>query len=168
MEGRSQVTGVAYEWRGKLVFWTDRLRRTISAITSDGVFSKTLIEGDANFQPTSIVVNSDDGKTLQLFRNLQGFYNVFVVVGFIFWINAVEGSMTIQRSWTTGVRITTLVDDVYRPTSLAVDYRSQGRLYWCDYDSNTIESVLPDGSDRVVVAQLTDGSRPFHIDVFAE
>ena len=59
--GRSQLSGVAYEWRGKLVFWTDRLQRKVGVTSSDGRFTKTLIEGDANFQPTAIVVHSDEG-----------------------------------------------------------------------------------------------------------
>ena len=39
------------------------------------------------------------------------------------------------------------------PTGLTIDYYMNDRLYWCDNKENIIESMNPDGSDRVVVVR---------------
>ena len=89
--------------------------------------------------------------------------------GLIFFINAKQDDMSIVSSWTTGDRVSTLIDsDIYEPTSLAIDYRAGGRLFWSDFTRGTVESVMPDGSDRAIVAYMDEDERPFHVDVFAE
>ncbi|KAK0423803.1 hypothetical protein QR680_008338 [Steinernema hermaphroditum] len=61
---------------------------------------------------------------------------------------------------------------IYEPTSVVIDIPNR-RLYWTDVMKGTIESVLMDGSDRVVVKKygyekgiLHD--RPFSVDVFED
>ena len=52
---------MAYEWKGQLLYWSDTFRNTISVVTREGNFRKTLISGDATFMPIGVVVDSEIG-----------------------------------------------------------------------------------------------------------
>lgn len=39
------------------------------------------------------------------------------------------------------------------PTGLTIDYYMDHRIYWCDSKENVVESMKPDGTDRVTVVK---------------
>ena len=86
----------------------------------------------------------------------------------MFWINR-AGDKTIEKSWTNGHDLETLVtEDLVEPTSLAVDPHQDHRVFWCDIRKGTIESVNYDGSDRTVIFATPEDQHPFYMDVFGE
>ncbi|KRZ56210.1 Low-density lipoprotein receptor-related protein [Trichinella nativa] len=53
---------------------------------------------------------------------------------------------------------------LFSPRSLTIDYAKQHRIFWASPKLGRIESVLPDGSDRVVVS--SDAHHAYSIDLF--
>ena len=64
-------SGLAYDWKARQLYWTDTLQNTLSVVTSDGNFRKTLISGDAMFKPTSVVVDSEIGNAVKQCSSLR-------------------------------------------------------------------------------------------------
>jgi low-density lipoprotein receptor-related protein 1 (alpha-2-macroglobulin receptor) len=63
-----------------------------------------------------------------------------------------------------------LVDyDIRYPTGLAIDYPAR-RLYWADPKTGTLESVILEGKDRVVVRRfrLSIEDKPFKVYIFED
>jgi len=54
----------------------------------------------------------------------------------------------------TGANRSVLVNTkLGNPTGLAIDYYMDHRIYWCDSKENIIESMKPDGTNRVTVVK---------------
>lgn len=51
------------------------------------------------------------------------------------------------------------------PDSLAIDFHSNNRIYWCDHKQSLVESVNHDGTDRVKLYHVGLMS-PFRMDIF--
>lgn len=72
----------------------------------------------------------------------------------MFWTNVFPGFPKIESAWMTGANRAVLVSTNLRsPTGLAVDYYMSHRIFWCDSKENVIESMKPDGTDRVIVVK---------------
>ena len=70
----------------------------------------------------------------------------------MFWTDASELQPRIERAWMTGAWRQVLVSErLGLPSGLAIDHYMGGRVFWCDSKENIIESINPDGTDRVIV-----------------
>ena len=58
----------------------------------------------------------------------------------------------IEAAWMNGQNRTILVDTrLGNPTGITIDFFMNDRVYWCDSKENVIESINPDGSNRLLV-----------------
>ena len=70
----------------------------------------------------------------------------------MYWSDAGSTAPKIERAWMNGDKRETLVSThLTRPASIAIDFYMGDRVYWSDSKENRIESMRPDGTDRVVV-----------------
>ena len=70
----------------------------------------------------------------------------------MYWANAYPTEPKIEAAWMNGENRTVLVSTrLGNPTGLTIDYWMGDRIYWCDNKENIIESIWPDGTDRVIV-----------------
>ena len=70
----------------------------------------------------------------------------------MYWTNVYPQRPTIESAWMNGNNRTVLVNTrLGNPTGLVVDHSMDSRIYWCDSKENVIESMNPDGSNRVIV-----------------
>ncbi|CDW53518.1 Low-density lipoprotein receptor-related protein [Trichuris trichiura] len=53
---------------------------------------------------------------------------------------------------------------IFEPRSITIDYAKKHRIYWASPKLNRIESILPDGTDRVIIS--SDAHEVFHLDLF--
>lgn len=84
----------------------------------------------------------------------------------LFWIN-VGSNRAIMSSKMNGEEIKTLVSsNLDSPDSLAIDYHSNNRIYWCDHKQSVVESVSIDGTDRVKLYHIGI-TNPVRLDLFA-
>ena len=73
----------------------------------------------------------------------------------LYWTNVLPQNPRIEAAWMNGVNRTTLISSrLGNPTSLSIDFYMDDRIYWCDSKENLIESMKPDGTDRVVVVSV--------------
>lgn len=83
----------------------------------------------------------------------------------IFWIDS-GSSPKIMSASLSGENPKVLVNtQLGMPTSLAIDFFKDNRLYWCDEKNNFIESINYDGSDRVRIHH-NGFNKPYRIDIF--
>jgi low density lipoprotein-related protein 2 len=97
------------------------------------------------------------------------------VVGMLFWINKPSvrtsggrGNLghKIMSASLNGENVKVLVETgLDSPSGLAVDYMSNGRVWWCDNRRSLVESVNWDGTDRMRVRHVAMRD-PFKIDLF--
>ena len=70
----------------------------------------------------------------------------------MFWTNTAPSGPTIESAWMNGANRSVLVSTrLVFPSSISIDYYMYDRVYWCDYKQNVIESMNPDGSDRILI-----------------
>lgn len=157
--GNSKPTGIAVDWIAGNLYWTEvdrslaKPKGRVVVSTTDGRYKRSLVStstypseyGSKNEQirylfadmlvdldsPTSIAVDPQLGK--------------------MFWSDAGE-SPCIETAWLDGSKRRRLLGDRMRhPAGLTVDYAMDHTLYWVDSKMNTIESIRPDGTNRIVV-----------------
>lgn len=69
----------------------------------------------------------------------------------MFWTDA-GFAPKIEASWMDGSeRRIVIKDRLGFPSSIAIDYSADHRIFWCDAKLNSIESASKDGSDRTVI-----------------
>lgn len=72
-------------------------------------------------------------------------------LGKMFWTDAGE-TPSIETAWMDGSKRRRLLSDRMRhPAGLTIDHAMDHTLYWVDSKMNTIESIRPDGTNRIVV-----------------
>ncbi|MED6276189.1 Low-density lipoprotein receptor- protein 2 [Characodon lateralis] len=137
--------GIAVDWVGRHIYWTDSGTNRIEVAKLDGRYRKWLIHTDLD-QPAAIVVNPSLGK--------------------MFWTDWGRNPK-IEAAWMDGQHREVLVkeEDLGWPTGLALDYVNGNRIYWCDSKENIIESMKTDGTDRKIVISGDIGN-PYSLDVF--
>ncbi|XP_074926235.1 low-density lipoprotein receptor-related protein 2 [Chelonoidis abingdonii] len=135
--------GLAVDWVGRHLYWTDAGTNRIEVTKLDGRYRKWLISSLLD-QPAAIVVNPK--------------------LGLMYWTDWGR-QPKIECAWMDGQQRRTLVsEDLGWPTGLSIDYLNNDRLYWTDSKENIIESMRPDGTDRTTV--LRGVSSPYSLDVF--
>ncbi|XP_063285770.1 low-density lipoprotein receptor-related protein 2 [Pelobates fuscus] len=137
--------GIAVDWVGRHIYWTDAGANRIEVATLDGRYRKWLIFGNID-QPAAIVVNP--------------------ALGFIYWTDWGR-QPKIESAWMDGQQRQVLVSNYLGwPTGLTIDYINNNRIYWCDSKENIIESIKPDGTDRQTLVSGVDLGNPYSLDVF--
>ncbi|XP_019409279.1 PREDICTED: low-density lipoprotein receptor-related protein 2 [Crocodylus porosus] len=135
--------GLAVDWVGRHLYWTDAGTNRIEVAKLDGRYRKWLIYSQLD-QPAAIVVNPK--------------------LGLMYWTDWGR-QPKIECAWMDGQQRQTLIsDDLGWPTGLSVDYLNNDRIYWSDSKENIIESMRPDGTARTIVLQGV--SSPYSLDVF--
>lgn len=138
--------GLSFDWVTRSLFWTDTARGAIYLARDDGRYRRTLISGE-RFQPFAVAVNPRRG--------------------IIYWSDVDPSGPKIESAWMNGVNRTVLVTTrISYPSGIAIDFRMNDRVYWCDPKVNLIESMNHDGSHRVMVHSMRINN-PFSIDVFS-
>ncbi|XP_059822369.1 low-density lipoprotein receptor-related protein 2a isoform X1 [Hypanus sabinus] len=140
--------GIAVDWVGKHIYWTDSGANRIEVADLNGLYRKWLIDSELD-QPAAIAVNPK--------------------LGLFYWTDLGSNSGSnpkIESAWMNGEQRQVLVDsELGLPTGLTIDYLNGDRVYWSDSKENLIESMKFDGTDRI---QVTNGDlgNPFSLDVF--
>ncbi|XP_051883463.1 low-density lipoprotein receptor-related protein 2a [Pristis pectinata] len=136
--------GIAVDWVGKHIYWTDSSTSRIEVAKLDGRYRKWLIYSLLD-QPAAISVNPR--------------------LGLFYWTDwGIHPK--IECAWMDGQHRQVLVNrDLGWPTGLTIDYLNGDRIYWSDSKENLIESMKFDGTDRILVIN-GDLGNPFSLDVF--
>ncbi|XP_058055099.1 prolow-density lipoprotein receptor-related protein 1 [Anopheles bellator] len=133
LESPGFCDGIAYDWKGNNIFWTDSDRNHISVARLGSVVLRSTLLRHL-YAPNSIVLDPKQG--------------------WMYWSSWSYPSGRIDRAWMNGTQAELLVSNKDRPiewpTGLSLDAPG-GRLYWCDVRLSTIESVNLDGSSRVLL-----------------
>uniref|UniRef100_A0A8C4T9C2 Low-density lipoprotein receptor-related protein 2 n=1 Tax=Erpetoichthys calabaricus TaxID=27687 RepID=A0A8C4T9C2_ERPCA len=140
----SNPNGIAVDWVGRHIYWTDAGTNRIEVAKLDGRYKKWLIYSELD-QPAAIIVNPKAGA--------------------MYWTDWGR-QPKIESAWMDGRNRLVLVDDdIGWPTGLTIDYLNGDRLYWSDAKDNMIESMKSDGSDRKIIISGDIGN-PYSLDVF--
>ncbi|XP_078614730.1 low-density lipoprotein receptor-related protein 6-like [Branchiostoma floridae x Branchiostoma japonicum] len=123
--------GLAVDFVGRNIYWTDSERDVISVAKLDGMYVKDLISEHLD-QPHGLVLDAQNG--------------------YMYWADW-GSEPKIEKAAMDGTERTTLVDtQLQQPTGLAIDFIEQ-RLYWCDWGQHRIESTDWTGGDRTLFIQ---------------
>ncbi|XP_068936741.1 low-density lipoprotein receptor-related protein 2 isoform X2 [Petaurus breviceps papuanus] len=135
--------GIAVDWVGRHIYWSDASTNRIEVAKLDGRYRKWLVFTQLD-QPAAVVVNPK--------------------LGFMYWTDWGR-QPKIERAWMDGQQRQTLVsNDLGWPTGLSIDYLNNDRIYWSDSKENIIESMKHDGTDRRLVSSGV--GNPYSLDVF--
>ncbi|XP_041374759.1 low-density lipoprotein receptor-related protein 2-like [Gigantopelta aegis] len=145
ISGLQQPEGLSVDWVAKNIYWTDARKKTISVSNGDGRYQLTLINTELD-HPSGIAVNPR--------------------LGYMFWTDISGLRPKIERSWMNGDERKVLVSTrLGQPTGITIDFYMGDRIYWSDAKENIIESMKPDGTNRVVVF-TQNVFNPISVDVF--
>ena len=133
------VMGLAVDWVGRNLYWTDEGLRTIFVADLDQPENRASLINDGLLHPRSIVIDA--------------------LKGLMYWSNWPQGPPLAQNleeggkievSWLDGShRETFLSEDIIWPNGLSIDFEAD-RLYWCDSFLQRIESLSLSKTDRKV------------------
>uniref|UniRef100_A0A8C6QUZ8 Low-density lipoprotein receptor-related protein 2 n=1 Tax=Nannospalax galili TaxID=1026970 RepID=A0A8C6QUZ8_NANGA len=140
-----QPDGLAVDWVGRHIYWTDARSQRIEVARLDGRYRKWLITTQLD-QPAAIVVNPK--------------------LGLMFWTD--QGKVPkIESAWMNGDHRSVLVtEDLGWPNGLSIDYVNDDRIYWSDSKEDVIETIKYDGTDRRVI--INEAMKPFTLDIFED
>ena len=131
--------GIAIDWYGDNIYWTDEGLKTISVARLDNTTIRRTLFSDDITHPRAIVLHPEQG--------------------LMFWTDWVEHPSSqkskIERAAMDGTDRSVWVDEqLHWPNDLSIDYVSN-RLYWCDVYYDRIEGVsLAVSIDRIVIANF--------------
>ena len=121
--------GIAVDYFGRNLFWTDTITDRIEVTKLDGSHRKILLSHDLD-EPRDL--------SLDLKR------------GYIYWSDWGQRPR-IERAWMDGThRETIITEDIGWPNGIALDVEDE-KIYWCDAKTDKIEVANVDGSDRKVI-----------------
>ncbi|XP_014344907.1 low-density lipoprotein receptor-related protein 2a [Latimeria chalumnae] len=136
--------GIAVDWVGRHIYWTDTGTNRIEVAKLDGRYRRWLVYTQLD-QPAAIVVNPKQG--------------------YMYWTDWGR-QPKIECAWMDGQQRQVLIsDNLGWPTGLTIDYVNGDRIYWSDFKENIIESMKPDGTDRRTVI-VGDLGNPYSLDAF--
>ncbi|XP_052581109.1 low-density lipoprotein receptor-related protein 2 isoform X1 [Peromyscus californicus insignis] len=140
-----QPDGLAVDWIGRHIYWSDAKSQRIEVATLDGRYRKWLITTQLD-QPAAIAVNPK--------------------LGLMFWTD--QGKQPkIESAWMNGEHRSVLVSrDLGWPNGLSIDYLNDDRIYWSDSKEDVIETIKYDGTDRRLI--INEAMKPFSLDIFED
>ncbi|KAM4859286.1 low-density lipoprotein receptor-related protein 2 [Thomomys bottae] len=140
-----QPDGLAVDWVGRHIYWSDAKSQRIEVARLDGRYRKWLITTQLD-QPAAIVVNPK--------------------LGLMFWTDQGK-EPKIESAWMNGEHRSVLVSqDLGWPTGLTIDYLNNDRIYWSDSKEDVIETIKYDGTDRRII--VNEAIKPFNLDIFED
>lgn len=140
-----QPDGLAVDWVGRHIYWSDAKSQRIEVATLDGRYRKWLITTQLD-QPAAIAVNPK--------------------LGLMFWTD--QGRQPkIESAWMNGEHRSVLVsENLGWPNGLSIDYLNDDRVYWSDSKEDVIEAIKYDGTDRRLI--INEAMKPFSLDIFED
>ncbi|XP_021094201.1 low-density lipoprotein receptor-related protein 2 isoform X1 [Heterocephalus glaber] len=140
-----QPDGLAVDWVGRHIYWSDAKNQRIEVARLDGRYRKWLITTQMD-QPAAIVVNPK--------------------LGLVFWTDQGK-EPKIESAWMNGEHRSILVsEDLGWPNGLSIDYLNNDRIYWSDSKEDVIETIRYDGTDRRVIVK--EAMKPYSLDIFED
>ncbi|KAF1372067.1 hypothetical protein PFLUV_G00260490 [Perca fluviatilis] len=129
--GLASPDGLACDWLGSKLYWTDSETNRIEVAELDGSLRKVLFWQELD-QPRAIALDPERG--------------------YMYWTDWGE-IPKIERAGMDGTNRSMIIDrDIYWPNGLTLDY-SQEKLYWADAKHNFIHRASLDGTSREVVVK---------------
>uniref|UniRef100_A0A3Q2H8C7 Low-density lipoprotein receptor-related protein 2 n=1 Tax=Equus caballus TaxID=9796 RepID=A0A3Q2H8C7_HORSE len=139
----AQPDGLAVDWVGRHIYWSDAKSQRIEVAKLDGRYRKWLISTQLD-QPAAVVVNPK--------------------LGLMYWTDWGK-EPKIESAWMDGQhRIILVKEDLGWPTGLSIDYLNNDQIYWSDFKENVIETMKHDGTDRRTVVNAA--VNPYSLDIF--
>ncbi|XP_048772894.2 low-density lipoprotein receptor-related protein 1-like isoform X3 [Ostrea edulis] len=144
----AEPKGLAVDWVGKHIYWTDAQTHKIQMAEYSGVRTRTVVDSDLD-QPHSIAVHPELGK--------------------IYWTDRGYSPKIESANLDGSGRRVVVKDNIIWPNGITIDYPNS-RIYWVDTKKQTIETVDMQGKDRHVVRQFDKIAKdpPYMIDVFED
>uniref|UniRef100_A0A9L0IKU4 Low-density lipoprotein receptor-related protein 2 n=1 Tax=Equus asinus TaxID=9793 RepID=A0A9L0IKU4_EQUAS len=140
----AQPDGLAVDWVGRHIYWSDAKSQRIEVAKLDGRYRKWLISTQLD-QPAAVVVNPK--------------------LGLMYWTDWGK-EPKIESAWMDGQhRIILVKEDLGWPTGLSIDYLNNDQIYWSDFKENVIETMKHDGTDRRTVVNAA-AVNPYSLDIF--
>ncbi|KAK3747611.1 hypothetical protein QZH41_013666, partial [Actinostola sp. cb2023] len=154
VHGTGRVDGIAVDWVGRQLYWTDYGKDTIEVSTLSGTHRAILVNTGLD-KPREIVLDPARGMR----DNISNFR-------YMYWAD--WGLVAkIERSHMDGHNREVLVSSTITwPNGLALDLPNN-RLYWTDGKRGTIESVSINGTNRRTIF-VGKRSHPFSVAVFGD
>ncbi|XP_051792956.1 low-density lipoprotein receptor-related protein 6 isoform X4 [Acanthochromis polyacanthus] len=129
--GLASPDGLACDWLGRKLYWTDSETNRIEVSELDGSLRKVLFWQELD-QPRAIALDPERG--------------------FMYWTDWGE-IPKIERAGMDGTNRSMIIDkEIYWPNGLTLDYGQQ-KLYWADAKHNFIHRCNLDGTSREVVVK---------------
>ncbi|KAJ8249123.1 hypothetical protein GJAV_G00231420 [Gymnothorax javanicus] len=133
VSGLNSPDGLACDWLGRKLYWTDSETNRIEVANLDGTFRKVLFWQDLD-QPRAIALNPAHR--------------------YMYWTDWGE-EPRIERAGMDGSNRKIIVEtDIYWPNGLTIDLEEQ-KLYWADAKLSFIHRANLDGSSRETVVEGT-------------
>ncbi|KAK5896343.1 hypothetical protein CgunFtcFv8_009955 [Champsocephalus gunnari] len=137
--------GIACDWRGRKLYWTDSETNRIEVSELDGKLRKVLFWQELD-QPRAIALDPERG--------------------YMYWTDWGE-IPKIERAGMDGTNRSMIIDkEIHWPNGLTLDYAQQ-KLYWADAKHNFIHRANMDGSNREVVVK-GELPHPFALTLYEE
>ncbi|GLH07806.1 LOW QUALITY PROTEIN: Putative vitellogenin receptor, partial [Gryllus bimaculatus] len=125
--------GLAVDWAGRNLYWTDSGLSTINVVRLDDFKRRKVLVQEPYMDPRSIVVDPQDG-----------------LMYWADWPIAADRTAKIMRAWMDGTNQVIFVSHPMKlPSGLTIDSANK-KLYWCDVTTTGIWSMTLD--KRVVVS----------------
>ncbi|KAM3859172.1 low-density lipoprotein receptor-related protein 6 isoform 4-T4 [Diretmus argenteus] len=145
VSGLASPDGLACDWLGSKLYWTDSETNRIEVAELNGSLRKVLFWQELD-QPRAIALDPERG--------------------YMYWTDWGEVPK-IERAGMDGTNRAMIIDkDIYWPNGLTLDY-SQQKLYWADAKYNFIHRSSLDGSSREVVVK-GDLPHPFALTLYED
>ncbi|XP_060530301.1 low-density lipoprotein receptor-related protein 6 isoform X2 [Cylas formicarius] len=129
--GLTSPKGIAVDWLGLNIYWTDPLSHRIEVSRLVGTSRRTLL-WDETYEPHDIVLDP--------------------VYGFMYWSEWGQQSNSIKKAAMDGSNPKELISTNGRAAGLTLDYEGR-RLYWSEEDVPAICSADLDGNDKKVIVK---------------
>ncbi|XP_034243195.1 prolow-density lipoprotein receptor-related protein 1 isoform X1 [Thrips palmi] len=147
IERHGAAEGLDYDASTNTLYWTCNNDLTINKInlTTNSSKVEQIVKLKENDKPRGIAVDSCEAR--------------------VYWTNWNSVHPCIQRAYTNGFDVETIIStDIRMPNGLVLEHSTQ-KLYWCDARLDKIERAEYDGSNRVVLVEIIT-HHPFDIAVY--